>query len=104
VDPRWRFELLGGLRATCPPERLVTRFRTRKTGALLAYLALYPHRLHPRAALVDSFWPEYDPRSGRQSLRQALSSLRQQFEERRAPAPKPMPCLFVTEGDAARRG
>jgi DNA-binding SARP family transcriptional activator len=33
----WQIELLGGLQATAG-ERVVNRFRTRKTAALLAYL------------------------------------------------------------------
>ena len=43
----WRIELFGGLRAL-GGERVVTRFRTHKTSALLAFLALFPDRPHPR--------------------------------------------------------
>ena len=38
TETRWRIELLSGLRAI-QDDRTVTRFRTRKTGLLLAYLA-----------------------------------------------------------------
>lgn len=55
----------------------VVRTHSARTFALLAYLALEPGRPHPRAALVDLLWPDQPATSGRQSLRQALYSLRQ---------------------------
>jgi class 3 adenylate cyclase len=79
MDVRWRIEMLGGLRAV-QGERVLTRFRTQKTGALLAYLAYYPQRAHPRDELIERFWPEADPHAASNSLSQALSSLRQQLE------------------------
>jgi DNA-binding SARP family transcriptional activator len=39
----WRIEFFGGLRARRDNE-VITRFRTQKTAALLAYLALGPAR------------------------------------------------------------
>jgi non-specific serine/threonine protein kinase len=75
----WRVELLGGLRAV-HPDRVVTRFRTQKAGALLAYLALYPHRGHSRGHLIEILWPEEELDSARDRLRVALSSLRRQLE------------------------
>jgi predicted ATPase/DNA-binding SARP family transcriptional activator len=71
--------MLGCLRAV-QGERIVSRFRSRKTAALLARLAYFGHRTHPRGELVESVWQEYDPASGRVSLRTALSSLRRQLE------------------------
>ena len=70
----WKIKLLGGL-AVLGPKRKITRFRTRKSAALLAYLAI---RLkpQPREVLVELFWPEADPESGRHNLSNALSSLR----------------------------
>jgi len=47
MDPRCRIELLGGLRVA-QGERVITRFSTQKTGALLGYLAYYGDRAHPR--------------------------------------------------------
>jgi DNA-binding SARP family transcriptional activator len=79
MDTRWQIELLGWLRAT-QGDRVVSRFRTRKTAALLAYLASHSHRSHPRDALVELFWPESDPGVARTALRVALSSLRRQLE------------------------
>jgi DNA-binding SARP family transcriptional activator len=74
-----RIELLGGLRFVRGADS-VTRFRTRKTAALLAYLAYHPHRSHSREVLTDLLWPDDEPEAGRHSLRTALSSLRRQLE------------------------
>lgn len=60
---------------------VITRFPTRKTGALLAYLAYYPRMGMSREALADLFWPDHDPAAARNSLRVALNSLRRQIEE-----------------------
>jgi DNA-binding SARP family transcriptional activator len=79
MDGRWQIKLLGGLQAR-QGDRAVAHFRTRKTGVLLAYLAVYPHRTHPREELIELLWPECDPELGRQSFRKALSSLRCQLE------------------------
>jgi hypothetical protein len=50
---QWQFEMLGGLRAAGTREagrghRVLTRFRTQKTGAFLDHLAFYAQRSHPR--------------------------------------------------------
>src|SRR5205814_1307295 len=47
---------------------------------LLAYLAYYRHRRHPREVLIELLWPEGDIDAGRHSLSTAFSSLRQQLE------------------------
>jgi DNA-binding SARP family transcriptional activator len=52
------------------------RTHSARTFALLAYLALEPERPHARDTLVDLLWPDLPLASGRQSLRQALYSLR----------------------------
>src|SRR5437868_4327736 len=85
MDALWRIELLGGLRATWD-DRVVTRFQTQKTAALLAYLAYYCQRSHPREVLIELLWPEVPPRAGRNRLSLALSSLRHQFEPPGIPA------------------
>jgi DNA-binding SARP family transcriptional activator len=72
----WRIELLGGLRAESAT-RVVTRFRTQKVASLLAYLAYYHPRTHPRDLLIELLWPEADPDAGRHRLSVTLSSLRQ---------------------------
>jgi hypothetical protein len=53
----WRIEMLGGLRAVSA-ERIVTRFRTHKAGALLAYLAFHQEASHPRDLVQEVLWPE----------------------------------------------
>jgi DNA-binding SARP family transcriptional activator len=75
----WRIQLLGELRAA-QAEHVVTRFRTRKTGELLAYLSYYRRRTHPRELLIDLLWPECDLETGRHTLSVALSALRQQLD------------------------
>lgn len=77
--PVWRIELLGGL-SVKRDDRVITRFRTHKTGALLAYLAFYRQRTHSREVLADLFWGEYNLEDARNSLSKAISSLRQQLE------------------------
>jgi len=79
MDTPWRIQLFGGLRAECG-ERVVERFRTQKTGALLAFLAFHRDRSHPREVLIEVLWPASPPLAGRQSLSMAISSLRHQFE------------------------
>ncbi|MBC8137910.1 MAG: tetratricopeptide repeat protein [Fibrella sp.] len=86
--------LLGGLRIEVGNE-VVTRFRTQKTGALLAYLALHIQRAHSREELADLFWPDIDPEAARANLRSALSSLRRQIEP---PASVEAGSVLVTRG------
>ncbi|HDQ71390.1 MAG TPA: tetratricopeptide repeat protein [Chloroflexi bacterium] len=52
-------------------------FPTDKAGALLAYLAVEKERAHRRDALAGLLWPDQPQDNARQSLRQALSHLRQ---------------------------
>ncbi len=79
IDTPWHISLFGGLCAR-QEDRVITRFATAKNAALLAYLALYPKRLHSREELADLFWPDSDLEAGRGSLRTALASLRRQLE------------------------
>ncbi len=75
----WRIELFGGLRLL-HGERVETRFRTQKTAQLLAFLACFRRRPHPRELLMDLLWPECEPEAARHSLSVALSALRSQLE------------------------
>ena len=50
----------------------VTRFRSQKTDALFAYLALYRDRPHTREELITLLWPDADPEAARVNLRSAL--------------------------------
>lgn len=54
----------------------VVRTHSTRTFALLAFLVLESGRPHPRVTLVDLLWSDLSEASGRQSLRQALYSLR----------------------------
>ncbi len=60
-----------------------------KPLALLAYLALAPHRRAPRDRLVSLLWSDADADRGRSTLRQTLWALRQRLGE----------AALVTEGE-----
>src|SRR2546427_7413254 len=92
MDGRWRIELLGELKAI-QGDRVVTRFRTQKTAALLAYLAYHRYRSHPRQVLIELLWPEGDVDAGRHNLSVALNALRDQLE----PADTPSGTVLVTD-------
>jgi TolB-like protein/Tfp pilus assembly protein PilF len=68
-----QLRLLGGLELGAPPARLPTR----KTGLLLAALALAGPRGMRREALCALLWPDRADPQARNSLRQALAALRQ---------------------------
>jgi predicted ATPase/DNA-binding SARP family transcriptional activator len=85
MDARCRIQLLGGLRVQ-QGDRVITRFRTQKTGALLAHLAYHLHQAPPREVLVDLLWSDSELQSGQNSLRVAVSSLRHQLEPPGVPA------------------
>ena len=79
MEARCTVEMLGGLKVRMS-SRVTNRFRTQKTGALLAYLAYFRERVHPRETLIALLWPDAPPESGRNSLSQALSALRSLLE------------------------
>jgi DNA-binding SARP family transcriptional activator len=81
----WRIDLLGELRVS-GQDRAITRFRTRKAAALLAYLAYYGDRAHSRLPLAEMLWPERELDSAPANLRVALSSLHRQLEPPGVPA------------------
>src|SRR5437868_9706446 len=96
MDTPWRIELLGGLRATRDGHEVV-HFETRKTAALLAYLACHPHRPHPRELLIEVLWPEEVPEATRQRLRQSLAAIRRALEPEGVAAGS---VLIATHADA----
>jgi predicted ATPase len=98
----WEFRLLGAFQtrhgeahinseALVNSETLVTRFRTQRAAALLAYLAYFP-RAHPREVLVDVIWPDAPLDKGQARLRQELSALRHLLEP-----PGEAGSLFLTD-------
>jgi predicted ATPase/DNA-binding SARP family transcriptional activator len=79
MTPLWRVDMLGTFRAEMDSVS-IGRFRTRRVGLLLAYLAFYPKRMHHRDEIAEMLWPDQDPEVSRRNLRQALSSLRHHLE------------------------
>lgn len=75
---RLQLRLLGPGTATVDGHPV--SFRTRKTLALLAYLAM-ARGPHQRERIADIFWPEADASAARESLRTALVYLRQALGE-----------------------
>ena len=80
VSSVWQVQLLGGFQVR-QGDRLVSRFKTYKTAALLARLALFPERGHTREELIGLLWPDSEPEAGRGSLRTALAGLRRQLAD-----------------------
>ena len=78
MSVRLNVKMFGWLRAEVG-ESVITRFRTRKTSALFGYLAFHTERSHPREFLADLLWPEAPGGASRNSLSQALTSLRQEI-------------------------
>ncbi len=73
---RLEIKLLGTFQATLDGE-VLTGFRSDKTRALLAYLAVENTRPHRRDWLAALLWGGFDDRSARRSLSSALANLRQ---------------------------
>jgi predicted ATPase/DNA-binding SARP family transcriptional activator len=81
MDARVYINLLGELRVSFGDGREpLTRFRTQKAAALLAYMALHPRQNHGREVLLELFWPDKDEATGRDNLSTALAQLRRQLE------------------------
>ena len=85
MNTPWRIEMLGWMRAQSG-DLTVTRFRTQKTALLLARLALFSKRTHPREELADLLWPDADQDAGRNNLKQSLAILRRLLEPPGTPA------------------
>jgi DNA-binding SARP family transcriptional activator len=71
---RLKLSFLGAVQVTLDGEP-VRKFRSVKAQALLAYLALESKQPHPRETLANLFWPQSDPSTARQNLRQTLRRL-----------------------------
>jgi hypothetical protein len=67
-------KVLGGFEARIGPGAPLD-IATRKTRALLAYLALPPGRAHARDKLTGLLWSDRGDEQARNSLRQALTEL-----------------------------
>ncbi|RYG23001.1 hypothetical protein EON82_15390, partial [bacterium] len=93
--PMWRVEMLGSFVARSGDD-VVSRFRTRRVGLLLAYLAYHSGQRHDRGEIGELLWPEGDPDKMSANLRQALASLRRQVEV------PPLPAGSVIRSENAR--
>ena len=87
-------ELLGGCSARLNGDKPCS-LPTRKSQALLAYLAVPAGRFHAREKLTAMFWGETPEAQARQSFRQALLSIR------RAVGGGPRPILLTRNGAVA---
>src|SRR5436190_19023010 len=74
--PRIRLRLLGRMAVVHGDDPVPLRLSTRKAGALLAYLAMRPEQTASREELATLLWGSCSDQQARQSLRQALASLR----------------------------
>lgn len=92
VSSIWYVELLGTFRASRNESETITRFSTRQTAVLLAYLSCHSRRKHAREELIEMLWPEVDPAAGRLRLRVALNALRCRMEP---PSVPPYSVLFA---------
>ncbi|PYN06912.1 MAG: alpha/beta hydrolase, partial [Candidatus Rokuibacteriota bacterium] len=72
---RLHLTLFGGFHARLEPGSAIA-LPTRKSQALLAYLALPVGRAHPRDKLAALLWGGMREESARASLRQALFAIR----------------------------
>src|SRR5581483_8705366 len=79
-EPLWQIQLFGTF-ALRQGEQAPTPFPMQKHTELLAYLALYPDRAHPREELIELLWPEVEPEAGRNRLRQTLLALRRALKD-----------------------
>lgn len=79
MQGRLLIELLGEIRLTVG-EQTITRFSTQKVAAMLAYFALRSPASLPRESIIEMFWPDQEPGTGRNSLSVALNALRRQLE------------------------
>lgn len=88
---RLALSLLGPMWVT-RDSHAVAGFEYDKVRALLAYLALEAGRPHRREALAGLLWPEQPEKSARDSLRNALATLRRVIGDAEADPPY----LFIT--------
>lgn len=79
MAPSLSIRLLGGFSASADEGPL--RFPTRKSEALLAYLAYYPGTSQSREKLATLLWSSSGEEQGRQSLRQTLFTIKKVLDD-----------------------
>jgi DNA-binding SARP family transcriptional activator len=94
LKPHVSLVLLGGFEARLGSGEPLSL--SSKAQALLAYLAVQPGRRHARDKLATLLWPNADDEHARQSLRQALVTLRS--------ALRPHAILLADHRDASLEG
>ena len=77
MGSRFTLRLLGGFALDRGGETVAVS--SRKSRALLAYLALQPDRAHSREKLATLLWGDRFDKQARQSLRQAITVLRKEL-------------------------
>ncbi len=82
--PRLSVRTLGGVQIHVDG-RPVDDFRSRKTCALLLYLAVRSEYVHQRIHLAGLLWPDSPEQTARTYLRQSLAALRDILNDRAAP-------------------
>jgi predicted ATPase/DNA-binding SARP family transcriptional activator len=97
MEALFRIEMLGRFEVR-HGSREITRFRTQKTASLLACLALYRSRSHPREVLIERFWPDSLLKAARTNLSVALNALRRQLE----PPGVPEGAVLITDHTQVR--
>ena len=85
TEPKWRIELLGGVRLQGFGVAL-SAFKTRRMTRLPARLACFPDQAHPRDVLAEELWPEDAPDAIRERFRQTLALLRHELEPAGVPS------------------
>jgi DNA-binding SARP family transcriptional activator/predicted negative regulator of RcsB-dependent stress response len=78
--------LLGSFQAALDGKP-ITRFKSNRVRALLAYLAVEAERPHGREALAGLLWPDWPDREALSNLRYSLSDLRRAIGDREADPP-----------------
>ena len=73
-----KITLLGGF-SVKQDAQPITKFRSAKSRALVAYLASLPDQEHPRSLLATLFWGDFPDKSAKTNLRIELSSLKKLF-------------------------
>ena len=80
ASARFHLRLLGRFALTAGEGGpTAIRLSTRKAGALLAYVAMSPDRTASREELAALLWGGCSDQQARQSLRQALATLRKEL-------------------------
>ena len=85
----WKLKLLGDC-VLLSPSGQTTRLSTRKSLALMAYLALQPDRRARRQRVSDLLWEDADADQGRLHVRKALWLVRSESAKADADAPAPV--------------